>query len=50
LLKPKAPFAPAELAEVAGLFKDKVSSRTDSVMHREHLVKAMVTGRKRRGP
>lgn len=29
LLKPKAPFAPAELAEVAGLFKDKVTARTD---------------------
>jgi AbrB family looped-hinge helix DNA binding protein len=29
LLKPKAPFAAAELAQVAGLFKDKVSPRTD---------------------
>lgn len=29
LLKPKAPFAPAELAQVAGLFKGKVSPKTD---------------------
>lgn len=29
LLKPKAPFAATELAEVAGLFKAKVTPRTD---------------------
>ena len=29
LLKPKAPFAPSELAEVSGMFKGKVSPRTD---------------------
>jgi AbrB family looped-hinge helix DNA binding protein len=29
LLKPKAPFAPADLADVAGMFKDKVCPRTD---------------------
>lgn len=29
LLKPKASFAPADLADVAGMFKDKVRPRTD---------------------
>lgn len=29
LLKPKAPFAPADLADVSGMFKGKVSPRTD---------------------
>jgi AbrB family looped-hinge helix DNA binding protein len=29
LLKPKAPFAPSELTQVAGMFKGKVSPRTD---------------------
>jgi len=29
LLKPRAPFATTELAEVAGLFKGKVPPRTD---------------------
>lgn len=29
LLKPKVPFTPSELSEVAGMFKDKVPSRTD---------------------
>ncbi|MCC6296732.1 MAG: AbrB/MazE/SpoVT family DNA-binding domain-containing protein [Pseudomonadales bacterium] len=30
LLKPKAPFAPSDLADVAGMFKGKVSPRTDA--------------------
>lgn len=30
LLKPKAPFAPAALADVVGLFKDKVTPKTDA--------------------
>lgn len=29
LLKPKAPFAPSELADVFGMFKGKVAARTD---------------------
>ena len=29
LLKPKVPFAPADLADVAGMLKDKVRPRTD---------------------
>jgi AbrB family looped-hinge helix DNA binding protein len=30
LLKPRGPFAPAQLSEVAGMFKDKVAAaRTD---------------------
>jgi hypothetical protein len=29
LLKPKGPFAPAELSEVAGMFKHKVAARSD---------------------
>lgn len=29
LLKPKAPFAPTELSDVSGMFKGKVSPRTD---------------------
>ncbi len=29
LLKPKAPFAPSELASVQGMFKGKVAARTD---------------------
>ena len=29
LLKPKAPFAPSDLSDVVGLFKDKVRPRTD---------------------
>lgn len=29
LLKPKAPFAPADLPDVVGMFKDKVRPRTD---------------------
>lgn len=29
LLKPKAPFAPCELADVFGLFKGKVAPKTD---------------------
>lgn len=29
LLKPKAPFAPAELSEVFAMFKGKVATRTD---------------------
>jgi len=29
LLKPRAPFAPANLAEVAGMFKGKVTAKTD---------------------
>ncbi len=29
LLKPKAPFAPTELAEVFGMFKGKVTPKTD---------------------
>lgn len=29
LLKPKAPFAPSDLSEVFGMFKDKVSPKTD---------------------
>lgn len=29
LLKPKAPFAPVDLSEVAGMFKDKVRPKTD---------------------
>ena len=30
LLKPKAPFAPTILADVAGLFKGKVVAKTDT--------------------
>lgn len=30
LLKPKAPFAPTALADVAGLFKAKVPARSDA--------------------
>jgi AbrB family looped-hinge helix DNA binding protein len=30
LLKPMGPFAPAELAEVAGMFKQRVVARTDA--------------------
>jgi AbrB family looped-hinge helix DNA binding protein len=30
LLRPKAPFEPTELADVAGLFKAKVPSRSDA--------------------
>ena len=30
LLKPKAPFAATELADVAGLFKGRVKARTDA--------------------
>ena len=29
LLKPKAPFAPSDLSDVVGMFKDKVRPRTD---------------------
>ena len=29
LLKPKAPFAPSDLAEVSGMFKGKVAPKTD---------------------
>jgi AbrB family looped-hinge helix DNA binding protein len=29
LLKPKGPFAPVELSEVAGMFKHKVAARSD---------------------
>lgn len=29
LLKPKAPFAPAHLAKVFGMFKGRVTSKTD---------------------
>ncbi len=29
LLKPRAPFVPAELSEVFGMFKGKVTPRTD---------------------
>jgi AbrB family looped-hinge helix DNA binding protein len=29
LLKPKGPFAPAKLSEVAGMLKHKVAARTD---------------------
>ncbi len=29
LLKPRAPFAPAELSAVAGMFKDRVAARSD---------------------
>lgn len=29
LLKPRVPFAPAKISDVAGMFKDKVPARTD---------------------
>jgi AbrB family looped-hinge helix DNA binding protein len=29
LLKPKGPFAPARLSDVAGMFKDKLVAKTD---------------------
>lgn len=29
LLKPKAPFAPSKLSEVSGMFRNKVSPKTD---------------------
>lgn len=30
LLKPKAPFAPSELGDVFGIFKNKVAAKTDA--------------------
>lgn len=30
LLKPKAPFAPSELSDVFGMFKDKVVAKNDA--------------------
>jgi AbrB family looped-hinge helix DNA binding protein len=32
LLKPRAPFAPSELANVVGMFKGKVAAKTDAAI------------------
>lgn len=32
LLKPKAPFAPSELSDVAGMFKGRVKAKSDAAI------------------